>query len=362
MNCTQCGAIIRDHSGFCDQCGAKVEEMLKEIVEHQEENRVLEELDATTVINIKQELIQEAEDKLKREQTLKEVEAQRIDILKRQTELQKIENEKAKERDKYLEKTNAIKIASEENTTIRKKTDSGGRRSESKINSTLGVIKLLVKKPLLNIEELELYIDDTQTIKSIVLLAIISSIITVITFNVTIGRLVSGLIALFGNYFLLMGNSYMGTANSLELVEDILEMPFIQDSGFKVILYPLLSHLILISLISLFIIGIFRVIRKEDVTWIDCIRLMLTPLSILVISKVGVLLLSFISGILAAYFYVLMMFAIIIIMVIQFINFLGKSTLVIYTIPLIYLISVLIRNGIILQIIKISMARYALYF
>lgn len=113
---------------------------------------------------------------------------------------------------------------------------------------------------------------------------------------------------------------------------------------------------------SLFIIGIFKIIKKEDVAWIDCVRLMLTPVSILLIGKIGVFLLSFISGTLAVYFYVLMMFAVVVITILQFINFLGKSILIIYSMPLIYLISALIRNSIILQIVKMSMARYALYF
>ncbi len=365
MNCTQCGAVIRDDSGFCDQCGARIDQMLEQVEEiatEEKEITTTQSLDTTTTIHIKEELIQEAEEKLKREQALKQAEIERIVMLEKQAELQRLESAQDKIVEKRQEKKSRNRKAQAEDFSMRKAAKRRYRQIDEGPTSIFGVAKLLVRNPLLSIDELESYIDDGQAVKSILLLILAGAIMTAINFNVVIGKLVSGLVGLFGNYLLLMGSSYMGISDSAGLVEDILEMPFVQDSGLKIILYPILSHLILISLMSLFIIGIFKIIKKEDVAWIDCVRLMLTPLSILLIGKMGVFLLSFISGTLAAYFYVLMMFAVVVITILQFVNFLGKSALIIYSMPLIYLISALIRNGIILQIIKMSMARYALYF
>ena len=229
-------------------------------------------------------------------------------------------------------------------------------------DTIIGLIIMLIKNPLLSLRELELCADEARTIKSLLIFVIAGAGVTAISFNNIMGKFITGLIGLFGDFLLFLGTGYMSASNSAELAQDILEVPFIQDTGFKIILYPVLSHAILICIMCVFVIGVFKVIRKEDIGFIDCFRLMLTPLAILLVGKMIVLLLAVISGTVAAYFYVLMMFAVVAITILHFINFLGKSSWTIYTMPLIYLISALIRNGIILQLIKISMSRYALYF
>lgn len=366
MNCTQCGAPIRDDSGFCDQCGARVERMIEKDEEREPIEQEIESkqgLDSTTVINISEELIREAEEKLKSDQLLKQVAAERAARLEKQAEAQRLEDMQRQALEVTKAKKDNTRRVQEE--TLSRRTPVSRRKSreiEEVPHSLLGLVKILVRNPLLGIDELELYADNRRTIQGVIVFVLVGSAITAISFNTIIAKIVSGLIGLFGNFLLLLGSAYISASDSAALVEDIIEMPFVQDSGLQIILYPILSHLILISLICIFVVGIFRIIIKEGIELIDCLRLMLTPLAILLIGKIGVLLLGFISGTLAAYFYVLMMFAVVVITILQFINFFGKSALIIYSMPLIYLISALIRNGIILQIIKMSMARYALYF
>lgn len=95
MNCTQCGAPIRDDSGFCDQCGARVERMIEKDEEREPIEQEIESkqgLDSTTVINISEELIREAEEKLKSDQLLKQVAAERAARLEKQAEAQRLED------------------------------------------------------------------------------------------------------------------------------------------------------------------------------------------------------------------------------------------------------------------------------
>ena len=364
MKCTQCGAPIMGTSSFCDECGARVEPTFEE---NKEESIKTEEvdslnLDETVVINIPEELLREAEEKLRRDQALKQAAMQRVARLAKQAELQRLEEVRKSEEQAKQEVNKNIGGKIERQTTRDQNLQIKHREINQVPTSLIGLMIMLIKNPLLSIGELELYIDEGRTIKSMLIFILLSSMITAINFNVVLGKLISGLLGLFGDFLLFFGGGQISSSNSIELAQDILKMPFVQDSGFAIIIYPLLSHTILICMMCLFIIGVFKVIKKEDVSFIDCFRLMLTPLAILLVGKIVVFLLGLISGTIAAYFYVLMMFAVIIITILHFINYLGQSRFVIYSVPLIYLISAIMRNGIILQLIKQSMAKYAVYF
>ena len=364
MKCTQCGAPIMETSSFCNECGARVEQMFEE---NKEESIKTEEvdslsLDETVVINIPEELLREAEEKLKRDQALKQAAIQRAARLEKQAELQRLEEVRKSEEQIKQGVSKNIGGQIEKKTTSEQNLHIKHREIKQVPTSLIGLIIMLIKNPLLSIGELELYIDEGRTIKSMLIFILLSSVITAINFNVILGKLIGGLLGLFGDFLLFFGGGQMSSSNSIELAQDILMMPFVQDSGFAIIIYPILSHVILLCMMCLFLIGVFKVIKKEDVSVIDCFRLMLTPLAILLVGKIVVFLLGLISGTIAAYFYVLMMFAVIAVTILHFINFLGQSRFVIYSVPLIYLISAIMRNGIILQLIKQSMAKYAVYF
>ena len=220
----------------------------------------------------------------------------------------------------------------------------------------------MVKNPVLSTNDLEWCMSSRNVISDAIKLVVGGAIMTAISFNVIAIRMIHALMVMFGDFFILMGSSVISSSNAEDVTNDIMQTPFMQDTGFKIIMYPLLSHIILIVLMSLMIIGVYKVIKKQDVTFNDCIMCMLTPLSILFVGKILVFLLAFVSGTLAAYAYVLLMPITVVVMIFQLINLLGVSTFNIYTVPILYIVSALVRNTVIMGLIKGSMSAYTLYF
>ena len=414
MKCAQCGALIREASGFCDACGARVKvsdlssnsvqqndevqegkvdinlelipaNMRAEIEEKYKDNPILKEQIYNKIIQMMIQKQQEAavqgvpatptstdvnnsgnegihNAKVTEEKSTstkpEEVKSENIPEAKKG-----LISSKDKRKDKAS--TNKQEVAEKVTTPKRdrsKKSPSRNTQSISEPTNIFSAIVLMVKNPVLSTNDLEWCMSSRNVISDAIKLVIGGAIMTAISFNVIAIRMIHALIVMFGDFFILMGSSVISSSNAEDVTNDIMQTPFMQDTGFKIIMYPLLSHIILIVLMSLMIIGVYKVIKKQDVTFNDCIMCMLTPLSILFVGKILVFLLAFVSGTLAAYAYVLLMPITVVVMIFQLINLLGVSTFNIYTVPILYIVSALVRNTVIMGLIKGSMSAYTLYF
>lgn len=405
MKCAQCGALIREASGFCDACGARVKVSDLSSNSVQQNDEVQEGKVDINLELIPANMRAEIEEKYKDDPILKEQIYNKIIqmmIQKQQeaavqgvpatptstdvnnsgnegihnakvTEEVKSENiPEAKEglissKDKRKDKasTNKQEVAEKVTTPKRdrsKKSPSRNTQSISEPTNIFSAIVLMVKNPVLSTNDLEWCMSSRNVISDAIKLVVGGAIMTAISFNVIAIRMIHALMVMFGDFFILMGSSVISSSNAEDVTNDIMQTPFMQDTGFKIIMYPLLSHIILIVLMSLMIIGVYKVIKKQDVTFNDCIMCMLTPLSILFVGKILVFLLAFVSGTLAAYAYVLLMPITVVVMIFQLINLLGVSTFNIYTVPILYIVSALVRNTVIMGLIKGSMSAYTLYF
>ena len=405
MKCAQCGALIREASGFCDACGARVKvsdlssnsvqqndevqegkvdinlelipaNMRAEIEEKYKDNPILKEQIYNKIIQMMIQKQQEAavqgvpatptstdvnnsgNEGIHNAKVTEEVKSENIPEAKKG-----LISSKDKRKDKAS--TNKQEVAEKVTTPKRdrsKKSPSRNTQSISEPTNIFSAIVLMVKNPVLSTNDLEWCMSSRNVISDAIKLVIGGAIMTAISFNVIAIRMIHALMVMFGDFFILMGSSVISSSNAEDVTNDIMQTPFMQDTGFKIIMYPLLSHIILIVLMSLMIIGVYKVIKKQDVTFNDCIMCMLTPLSILFVGKILVFLLAFVSGTLAAYAYVLLMPITVVVMIFQLINLLGVSTFNIYTVPILYIVSALVRNTVIMGLIKGSMSAYTLYF
>lgn len=409
MKCAQCGALIREASGFCDACGARVKvsdlssnsvqqndevqegkvdinlelipaNMRAEIEEKYKDDPILKEQIYNKIIQMMIQKQQEAavqgvpaaptstdvnnsgNEGIHNAKVTEEVKSENIPEAKKG-----LISSKDKRKDKRKDKasTNKQEVAEKVTTPKRdrsKKSPSRNTQSISEPTNIFSAIVLMVKNPVLSTNDLEWCMSSRNVISDAIKLVVGGAIMTAISFNVIAIRMIHALIVMFGDFFILMGSSVISSSNAEDVTNDIMQTPFMQDTGFKIIMYPLLSHIILIVLMSLMIIGVYKVIKKQDVTFNDCIMCMLTPLSILFVGKILVFLLAFVSGTLAAYAYVLLMPITVVVMIFQLINLLGVSTFNIYTVPILYIVSALVRNTVIMGLIKGSMSAYTLYF
>ena len=404
MKCAQCGAQIRESNSFCDECGARVKvrslsntsgdrsngvqeisldinlelipaNMRTEIEEKYKDDPVLKE-------QIYKKITQMMIDKQQKSSSQKQAEAN-INAVDTQEskELHNISTDsynkqiegKNKKEEKPREVTQNKRNSLNKDSNLSKKTSTNKRdrtikkdvkvsKSISEPTNIFSMITLLVRNPLLSNNDLAWCMSGRNVIADAIKLVIGGAIMTAISFNVIAIRMIYALISMFGDFFILMGSSVISASNAEDVTNDIMQTPFMQDTGFKIIMYPLLSHIILMGLMSLLILGIFKILRKQDVTFGDCILAMLTPLAILLVGKILVFLLAFVSGTIAAYVYVLLMGLTVVVMIFQIVNLLGVSTFTIYVVPIIYIVCALVRNIVIMELIKGSMSAYILYF
>ncbi len=391
MKCVQCGAPIRESSSFCDECGARVKISSLSNGLDQQEHEVQEENTDINLDLIPASMRAEVEEKYKDNPELKEqiynkiiqmmlqkkqeAEAEDKEINSQAStsnndeehrEVHNIDENKSSQvvldNKKSVAPDNVVKEQVTPKRDRSKKTPSRNTQSISEPSNIFSAVLLMIKNPVLSTRDLEWCMSSRNMVADAIKLVIGGSIITAISFQIIAIRMIYALVSIFGDFFILMGSSVISSSNAQDVTSDIMQTPFMTDTGFKIIMYPLISHLILIVLMTLIIVGIYKGVRKQDITWNNCIMCMLTPLSILFVGKILVFLLAFVSGTVAAYAYVLLMPITVVVMIFQLINLLGVSTFNIYTVPMIYVVSALVRNTVIMGLIKGSMSAYTLYF
>ena len=425
MKCLQCGALITEPTGFCPECGARVKVSSSNNNVEKESYEVQQEKNDINYNLIPVKMRAEIEEKYKSDPVLKEQVYRKIiqmmkdkqrevderttnikqssNELKRETEnrgIQTTDNnnsnqqvnntvkeqasqyykgekpgegikniEKSSKKNEDKDSTGTSNHNKKQKNKVQKSSNEISKRNTVKSSRTISEptnifseIFMLVTNPTLSTNDLSWCMSGRSVIRDAILMIVFGCIMTTISFKIITLKMIYALISMFGDFFILMGSSVISASNAEDVTNDIMQTPFIQDTGFKIIIYPLLSHIILIILMSLLILGIFRVLKKEEVTFRGCIMSMLTPLAILFVGKILVFLVAFASGTVAAYLYVLLMPITVVIMIFQLVNLLGVSTFTMYTVPIIYIVSALVRNTVIMELIKGSMSAYTLYF
>lgn len=196
----------------------------------------------------------------------------------------------------------------------------------SYVDICLRFTKTAFKVPMMTSTELNKWINDKGTFIYMAIIIVISAIISIGSINVIMFKIRDAIDIMV--YTLSTVVPRMGLFYSTGEI------------GFKYFIFEILTSVIYIGSFTLVIIGVYKLGLKKKIKWVECLKLMIFPLSILAIGKIVVLIIALLNIRLGIGAYMMLLFVVGILTVIGFINRLGKEVAVIYGVPSLYALSV----------------------
>lgn len=315
MNCTQCGALIDEGKKFCTQCGARIEWEMQ-VPAYERSDEMLGQYE-------------EKEQEIAGEQALREARAVKkiediVDVPKRNDYISEPVPSQ-KERHYETRKSRSQVIVNEE-------LELGGSTG---IVGFAELLATLMAHPMTTGPLLYSYFDKNISCIYAAILVILNSCITYLSF----GSISSRIAELFYDVF-----DYFFGYGTVQY--------FLGEIGVQVLILSLISSILFIGCIIGCILGLYRGMFKVDIEWVECIQLLLMPLVFAFFGKVIIFAVALVSTKLVIVLGVILSVLVGILTMVQFINRLGISARVVYTIPLIYLFSLFIKYLFVFQIIK----------
>lgn len=319
MNCTQCGAFINENKRFCTQCGARVES-----------GREVSPYEITDEISNKQQ-----------------VKVQKVTVEQEEREFRKIEKVETGIRlpkgiPSGMDKSNESIIPKQK---VRYEVRGDSRQSEvneemwfGNSKGIVGFAELLVTllaHPMTTGQALYSNFDKKVSCIYVAILITLSSCITYLSFQ-SISNKIANLFYDIFDYFFGYG----------------MVQYFLGEIGVQVLMLALLSNILFIGCITGCIMGFYRGILKIDIEWIECIQLMMMPLVFSFFGKVILFAAALVGAKLIIVLGVILGILLGALIIIQFVNRLGISAKVVYTMPLIYLLAVFIKYFFVFQVVK----------
>lgn len=294
MKCSQCGAEISENSSFCTQCGARVQQtqnMQQDIHLQQSDNLDNEKNEmAKRMLSIASEIEKQ----------------QMLDKAKHNPDIQ------ASGQGKIAIKKEHIEAAS------------------GWIHRFIECMQSFYKKPVMSIKMLNQSIQELDGILYLFILSAVNSLLNIIdlkVLNLKMGRILSSI-----EDFVYM---YSNTSKY--------DVVMIGSFGIKYFILDIVGFAVSIGLFILMVIGICKSGIKKDIEWAECVKLMIAPVLILTTAKLALGVVIIISVKLAAVVYLMILFSVGVLVILQYINYIGVSAKAIYLLPILYMISNIIR-------------------
>lgn len=311
MKCTQCGAPIDSDLKFCTQCGARNENY------QQEEQTV----DTSQGFVGKTQTMQETEER----------------VLTRPIVKSQPKPESAKPKVKLHTPVSEEPNKKSKKTRDRRKINSKAYEWENRkgIGGFAETLLAIIVNPIGSGEALYVRLSKLSTIiymSAILLISACTSYLIYITSAAKVAEFFAEI---------------LGASFGYGTVQYILDKLTIQ-----VLVIAIASSVILVVYMLALVMGIYRILLKVDIEWIECIQLMLMPMVIGFFGKIIILIAGFISVPFLMFMIVVVVLLVAVLVVLQFINRLGLSALSVYSMPAVYILCSFIRILLLMQLIK----------
>lgn len=195
--------------------------------------------------------------------------------------------------------------------------------------------KALLKKPFMSVEEINGFLSEKTVYINAVVFMVLSSLLGLLA----VQQLMKKAFGLLGGLDYTIGN-IVGMDLGLRHLS-------INDIEFEVILKIILANTLYIglfvALLVVLMIGFSKFIRKQDSDWKDYLKLMLMPLLVLTIGTAGLVIAAFLGMKLTLVVYMVTLFMFASLTVVQYIHALGKKPIVIYGVPVIFLVALYLQ-------------------
>lgn len=318
MYCTQCGAPIEENLKFCTQCGARIEDS-KQIEKQEESVSQQEGLQGKEVVETSG---QETEVNKERVLTRPIVKSQPKPKAQVPSHMQVNRRQETDRKNIYGSKRGL-------------KSKSYEWENRKGLNGFAETLLAIIINPIGSGEELYIRLSKLTTMIYMGAILLLSACTSYLIYIMSAGKT--------AEYF----SEILGASFGYGTVQYVLDKLRLQ-----VLVIAIMSNVILVIYMMALVMGIYRILLKVDIEWIECIQLMLMPMVIGFFGKVFILIASFISVPFMIFMIIVVVLLIAVLIVLQFINRLGLSALSVYSIPAVYILCSFIRVLILIQIIK----------